>query len=167
MPNKRKKQYAIARLISQPVYLYAFQTLREQLKLVFPKGQYQLVGTKRKHYGFNYGIDMIDRLNLLKTGRMCSFLIQKLLCIEKQLTRRNKLRLGTAISSRHHYFDKAKPKCVAEIKIQSNRIQSIAFHPTKPLILTSSGEDKTAKLWKMKSNYEVKCLVTLVGLVNS
>ena len=36
MSNKRKKQYAIAYLISQPVYLYAFQTLREQLKLVFP-----------------------------------------------------------------------------------------------------------------------------------
>jgi hypothetical protein len=167
MPINRKKQYSIANLISQPVYLYSFQTLREQLKLVFPTGQYQLIDIKKKPYRFNYGIYMVDRLSLLKTGRLCSLLIQKLLYMKNQPPIRNQSRLGIAISSRHNYFDKVNPECVAEIKIQSNRIQSIAFHPTKPLILTSSGEDKTAKLWKMKSNYEVKCLVTLVGLVNS
>ena len=104
MPTNRKKQYAIARIISQPpVYLYAFQMLNEQLKLVFPTRQYQLFFTKKKPYGFNYGIDMVDRLSLFKTGRLCSLLIQKLLCMKNQLPIRNQLRLGTAISSRHHY----------------------------------------------------------------
>jgi hypothetical protein len=63
----QRKKYAFARLISQAVYLYAFQTLREQLKLIFPTRQYQLFDTKKLPYGFNFGIDMIDHLNLLKT----------------------------------------------------------------------------------------------------
>jgi len=168
MPNNRKKQYAIARIISQPpVYLYAFQMLNEQLKLVFPTRQYQLFFTKKKPYGFNYGIDMVDRLSLLKTGRLCSLLIQKLLCMKKQSPIRNQLRLGTAISSRHNYFDKVEPECVASWEVHSNTVLSAAFHPTEPLIVTGS-YDSTAKLWCMNSaRTAADCVATLAGHGNT
>jgi hypothetical protein len=107
--------------------LYAFQTLREQLKLVFPKEQYQLVGTKRKHYGFNYGIDIIVRLNLLKTGRICSLSIQKLLCIENQPPIRNQLRLGKAISSRHHYRIKMTEKMLGHKFRKLSKLKKFHF----------------------------------------
>jgi WD40 repeat protein len=145
----RKEQYAIASLISQPVYLYSFQTTREQLKLLFPTQQYQLFDTKKQPYRFNYRVDMLDRLNLLKTGRFCTLLIQKLLCMKNQQPIRNKLRLGTAISSRHNYFDKVEPTCVASWVVgQYSHIFSVTFHPTKPLILTCS-YDNIVRLWRM------------------
>ena len=158
-----RRKHALARLISQPVYLYAFQTLREQLKLIFPTRQYQLFDTKKLPYGFNYGIDMLDRLSLLKTGRLCTLLIQKLLCIENQLPIRNQFRLGTAISSRHNYFDKVEPECVASWEGHCGYVTSIAFHPTEPLILTGSS-DNTAKLWRMNSDRTAaECVTTFTG----
>ena len=123
----RKEQYAIASLISQPVYLYAFQTTREQLKLLFPTQQYQLFDTKKQPYRFNYRVDMLDRLNLLKTGSLCTLLIQKLLCIEKQPTIRNQLKLGTAISSRHHYRIKMTEKMLGHKFRKLSKLKKFHF----------------------------------------
>ncbi len=158
-----RKKYAIARIIYQPVYLYAFQMLNEQLKLVFPTGQYQLIDIKKNPYGFKYGVDMVDRLSLLKTGRLCSLLIQKLLCMKNQSPIRNQLRIGTAISSRHNYFDKVKSECVATLKGHNSSILSIAFHPTEPLFVTSS-RNNSAKLWRMNSERTAAdCVAILKG----
>ena len=132
-----RKKHALAYITAQPVYLYAYQTTIKQLKLLFPTRQYQLFLTKKQPYGFNYGVDLLGRLDILKTGRLRSLLIQKLLCIEKQPPIRNQLRLGTAISSRHNYFDKVEPECVASWVVgMYSVIFSVTFHPTDPLILT-------------------------------
>ena len=51
--------------------------------------------------------------------------------------------------------------CVATLLGHSGCVESVAFHPTMPLLATGS-EDKTAKLWQLSDdNSSAKCVATL------
>jgi WD40 repeat protein len=57
--------------------------------------------------------------------------------------------------------------CVATLQGHSSVVQSVAFHPTAPLLATGSW-DNTAKLWRLSSdNSSATCVATLRGHSNS
>jgi WD40 repeat protein len=52
---------------------------------------------------------------------------------------------------------------VATLVGHSQKIRHVAFHPTAPLLATTSN-DKTAKLWQIsRDNSSAKCVATLEG----
>jgi WD40 repeat protein len=61
----------------------------------------------------------------------------------------------------HRYILSAT--CVATLEGHSNAIFSVAFHPTAPLLATSS-DDKTVRLWRLSSvNSSATCVATFEG----
>ncbi len=59
-------------------------------------------------------------------------------------------------------------ECVATLKGHTYSLYSIAFHPTAPLLATSSA-DKTAKLWslsRLPNNSSANCVATLKGHIH-
>jgi WD40 repeat protein len=60
-----------------------------------------------------------------------------------------------------HDFEVAT--CLATLEGHSNRVCSVAFHPTAPLLATGS-DDKTAKLWRFSPDGSTAtCVATLAG----
>ena len=55
------------------------------------------------------------------------------------------------------------PQCVATLQVHSNDINSVAFHPSAPILATGS-DDSTAKLFRLNSDGSAaSCVATLQG----
>ena len=107
-------------------------------------------------------LDHRNRLLMITKARMSAMLVQKLLIDYKTGRLNDILKFATAILSRRPRISSAT--CAATLKGHSSRVNSVAFHPTAPLLATCSN-DKTAKLWQLNyrdlSNYP--CVATLDG----
>ena len=102
-------------------------------------------------------------------------LAERLLCFNSECAVRYALRLGTSRSvlSRRHFFRNSSATCGATLEghrnldnfVKFNRylVNSVAFHPTTPLLATGS-DDCTVKLWLLSSdNSSATCVATLAG----
>ena len=86
----------------------------------------------------------------------------KLLRVPGQQAIRPLARHGTAILSRRHHFDD-EATCVATLAGHSDRVSSVAFRATEPLLATGS-RDNTAKVWRMSADgTAATCVATLAG----
>jgi len=126
-------------LIVSPVYLWAFQTNREQLKLFFPFRSekqpiipqliYEVVMNKKQRY------------DILMKSHLAVILAKKLVGNIRYPRRHSQM-----ILSQQHHFQNVK--CVATLAEHSDVVNCVAFHPTAPLLATGS-DDKTVKLWRL------------------
>ena len=141
-------------LIVSPVYLWAFQTNREQLKLFFPfrsekqpiisQSIYDVVMNKKQRY------------DILMKSHLAVILAKKLVG-----NIRYPQRYSQSILSRQHYFQNVK--CVATLAGHGDVVNCVAFHPTAPLLATCS-TDETVKLWRFSPDGSAAtCVTTLVG----
>jgi WD40 repeat protein len=145
---------------SYPAFLYGFQTAMRQLEAVFPS-----------RYGGSYEINALNamisrvcsqnRLLLIFGGRLCAMLAWRLLCFNGECTVRYAHRLGISVLSQRHSFGNSSATCVATLEGHSGGVQSMAFHPTAPLLATGSDDD-TVRLWLLScDNSSATCVATL------
>ena len=142
----RRDPQLIGVLVARPAFLHAFQSSVKQLQAVFPSlyGRSSFVanalGAMRSR------VSSEDRLLLVSGGRLCAMLARRLLCSNGECAFRNPLRLGTSVLCRR-LLVLPSPFCVATLKGHGRQVNSMAFHPTAPL-LASGSYDKTVKLWR-------------------
>jgi hypothetical protein len=114
--------------------------------------------------------------------------VQRLLRVNGQSTDRKQLRSAISIVSRSHPIKSLEATCVATLEGQTDRVQSISFHPSLPILVTNhcfqtlgeqyfgncvtfhptaailastSSEDKTVKLWRMSWDASATCVADL------
>jgi len=144
-------------IIAEPLYLRAFQTNREQLKLYFPyrSEKHPIIPTEI----YNTIVGKKQRIDLLMKSHLSVILAKKLVGNVRLYPRFHAQRILT----RQHYFQDINIKCVATLEGHSGYVYSVAFHPTAPLLVTGS-HDETAKLWRFSANRSTAtCVATLRG----
>jgi len=125
--------------IIQPVYLWAFQTNREQFRLLFPYRSTKIQNIPQPIYDIilskNQRMDLIMKSNL-------SVILAKKLVANIQNPRKHALR----ISLQKHYFEKKEVKCIGCLDKSC-----FAFHPfaNPPIIATGT---KIPELWQILPN---------------
>ena len=160
--RRRSHPHLIDTLVAQRVFLFGFQTSLKQLQAVFPCHFWILFPDHVTRTALNR-FPLQSRVLLVTQGRLCTMLAQRLLCVQGQRALLNALRHATSTLSRRHISDNSAATCVATLKGHSRPVTSVAFHPTAPLLATSS-EDSTVKLWRLYSNNSsATCVATLKG----
>jgi len=141
-------------LIVSPVYLWAFQTNREQLKLFFPfRSEKQPI---IPHSIYDVFINKKQQCDLIMKSHLAVILAKKLVGNIRYPRSHSQM-----ILSRQHYFQKVK--CVETLAEHSDVVNCVAFHPTAPLLATGS-DDKTVKLWRLSPDASTAtCVSTLNG----
>lgn len=129
-------------LILRPVYLWAFQSNREQLRLL------QQCRYEKSHIIPQpiYDIDMNNkqRNDLLMKSHLAVILSKKLVGNIRYPSRH-----AQRILTQQHYFQDMK--CVATMEQNRNSFLSFAFHPTEPILATGS-DDWDVKLWRLSDD---------------
>ena len=75
-------------------------------------------------------------------------LAERLLCFNGEYAVRYALMLGTSVlSRRQNFFRNSCATCVVTLVGHSDLVNSVAFHPTAPLLATGS-RDNTVRLWR-------------------
>jgi len=146
-------------IITQPVYLWAFQTNREQLRRLFPFRSEKLPIIPQQIYDII--INKNQKKDLLIKSYLSVILVKKLVG-NIRYPRRHALR----ILSQQHDFTKRKIRCIATLSGNSKYVCSIAFHQTMPLLATSSFTKNTKicwlKLWNISLDYSsYTCVITI------
>jgi len=141
-------------LIVSPVYLFAFQTNREQLKLFFPFRSEKQPIIPQPIY--DVVMNKKQRCDLIMKSHLAVIVAKKLVGDIRYPQRH-----AQSILTRQHYFQNVK--CVATLEAHGDVVNCIAFHPTVPLFATGS-DDKTVKLWRLSSDASTAtCVSTLNG----
>ena len=147
--RRRRNPHVIGDLVAHPAFLYGFQVTAKQLGVGLPS-RYG-IGVSSNFRSLN-AIDSrvkvcsLNRLLLMNGGRLCAILAQRLLCFNSHCAVRDALRLGTSVISQRHFFDYSSATCVATLAGHSRWVNTVAFHPTAPLLVTGS-EDSIVRLW--------------------
>ena len=154
----------IADLVEQPVLLYGFQTTLKQLQHYY-RCRY---GSSFQPKAFHAMLNRVcsrSRLLLIAGGSLCTMLAKRLLCFNGECDVRDPVRLGRSVLSRRHFLDNSTPICGATLVENKNRVSSVAFHPTSPLLATGFYNfDKTVKLWRLSPDGSAAtCVATLEG----
>jgi len=147
-------------IIAQPLYLSAFQTNREQLKLYFPyrSEKHPIIPTEI----YNTIVNKKQRIDILMKSHLSVILAKKLVGNVRLYPRFPRFHVQK-ILTRLHYFQDINIKCVATLEGHSGYVYSVAFHPTAPLLATGS-LDHTAKLWRFSADGSAAtCVATLTG----
>ena len=164
---RRAKHQLIGDFVACPAFLHAFQAAVKQLQAVFPS-RYRRSFEANALNAMRSRVTVCseNRLLLITGGRLCAMLARRLLCFNGECAVRDALRLGTSALSRRHFFRNSSATCVATLAAHSNWVQSVAFHPTAPLLATGSS-DNTVKLWLLSSdNSSATCVATLAAHSN-
>ncbi len=143
--RRRRDPQLIGDLVARPAFLHAFQSAMKQLQAVFPSRYTRSFAANALH-AMRSRVSSEDRLLLVSAGRLCAMLARRLLCSNGECVFRNPLRLGTSVLCRR-LLVLPSPFCVATLKGHGRQFNSMAFHPTAPL-LASGSYDKTVKLWR-------------------
>ncbi|MFM8490649.1 MAG: WD40 repeat domain-containing protein [Candidatus Methylopumilus sp.] len=145
-------------IIAEPLYLWAFQTNREQLKVYFPyrSKKHPIIPTEL----YNTIVGKKQRIDILMKSHLSVILVKKLVGNVRLYPRFPRFH-AQRILTRQHYFQDIK--CVETLAGHSNKVYSVAFHPTALLLATGS-YDKTAKLWRFSDDGSAAtCVATLAG----
>jgi len=145
-------------IIAQPLYLSAFQTNREQLKLYFPyrSEKHPIIPTEI----YNTIVNKKQRIDILMKSHLSVILAKKLVGNVRLYPRFPRFHVQK-ILTRLHYFQDIK--CVATLAWHRDSVLSVAFHPTAPLLATGS-RDNTVKLWRFSADGSAAtCVATLAG----
>jgi WD40 repeat protein len=122
---------------AKPAYLWLFNKNQRQLELIFT----------RRQITFTMPLETITlnpkhRLDLLTKGSLSVVLVSRLVGLERSMSLVKK-----RILSRLHVLPPiSPPTCIATMRRHTEGVTSLAFHPTQPL-LASSSYDNTVKLW--------------------
>jgi len=146
-------------IITQPIYLWAFQTNREQLRLLLPFRSEKLPIIPQQIYDIT--INKNQKIDLLFKSYLSVILVKKLVG-NIIYPRRHALR----ILSQQHDFTKRKIRCIATLSGNSKYVCSIDFHQTMPLLATSSFTKRSnicrLKLWNISLDYSsYTCVITI------
>ena len=152
----------IGDLVARPAFLYGFQTALKQLEAVFPS-RYRRPFEANPLNAMRSRVCSENRLLLITGGRLCALLARRLLCFngECAVSRHNASRLGMSILSRRHFFRNSSATCVATVNGYINWVLCVAFHPTAPLLATSSVEKGVNLLRISSDNSSATCVATL------
>ena len=160
--QRRKKPQLIGGFVERPAFLYGFQTALKQLQA----GLRSRHGVSFELSAFNVMRSRVcsqSRLLLITGGRLSVILARNLLRFKGECAVRYDHRLGASVLSRRHVFDKSSATCVATLAGHSSPVNSVAFHPTAPLLATGS-RDNTVRLWLLSSDHSsATCVATLEG----
>ena len=107
-----------------------------------------------------------SRLLLISGGRLCTLLVQRLLCFNGKCAVSNPLRLGISALSRSHFFDDLTVTCPTTLvgHWHYSVVRSVAFDSRDQNLLATSSSDNTAKLWRFSPDGSTAtCVVTLAG----
>jgi len=145
-------------IIAQPLYLWAFQTKREQLKLYFPyrTEKHPIIPTEL----YNMIVGKKQRIDILMKSHLSVILAKKLVGNNKLYPRFPRFH-AQRILTRQHYFQDIK--CVATLVEHSDRVYSVALNSTAPHLATCSN-DGTSKLWCFSAEgctSGITCVATL------
>jgi hypothetical protein len=158
--DRRRKPQPIEALVAQPAFLFAFQTSLKQLRAVF-SSRFQFRFERNPLSAMPIMIGRVNRLLLTAKGRLCTMLAQRLLTAPCHFGVHH-LALGSCALSRLHAFEQSSATCGAILQ-GTRTVNSVAFHPTAPVLATGS-DDKSAKLWRLSSdNSSATCVATLEG----
>jgi WD40 repeat protein len=159
----------IAALIAQPVLELGLHSRLLHLQKAFHQ-------SRCKHHLGKHSLSMMPICASLKIRmwlmKNCSAflikLVQRLLWDNSQSTDRKQLRSAISILSRSHPDNNMLPDCVATLSEHNQfcSISSVAFHPTAPILATSSEDctENTVKLWRLSSdNSAATCVAILTG----
>ena len=160
--QRRTNPQLILGFVERPAFLYGFQSALKQLQ----------AGLRSRH-GVSFELSALNamrsrvcsqsRLLLITGGRLSVILVRKLLRFNGQCAVRYDHRLGASVLSRRHVFDNSSATCVATLRGHSYPVNSLAIHPTAPLLATGSN-DNTVRLWLLSSNNSsATCVATLKG----
>ena len=145
-------------IIAEPLYLWAFQTNREQFKFYFPhrSEKHPIIPTEI----YNTIVGKKQRIDLLMKSHLSVILAKKLVGNVRLYPRYPRFHAQRILTQQHYFQD---IKCVATLAGHSSGVRSVAFHPTATLLATGS-DDNTAKLWHFSPDGStVTCVTTLVG----
>ena len=160
--RRRRDPQVIGDFVACPAFLHAFQAAVKQLQAVFPSGHRRSFEANAFQAMRSY-VCSGTTLLLITGGRLCALLAQRLLCFDGDCAVRDSLRLGTSALSRRHFFRTSSATRVATLEGHIHGVNSIAFHPTAPLLATGSS-DRTVRLWLLSSkNDSATCMATLKG----
>ena len=144
--RRRRGPQLIGDFVARPAFLHAFQSAVKQLQAVFPS-RYTRSFAANALDAMRSRVSSEDRLLLVSGGRLCGMLARRLLCFNGECAVRDALRLGTSALSRRHFFRNSSATCVATLKGHGRQVNSMAFHPTAPL-LASGSHDNALRLWQ-------------------
>ena len=147
--------------IAEPVFLYGFQILSNQLQIVFP---HHFPITRRS--SVEYPIDVqINPLNLLKLLRnqISVHLVKKLLngnglCSKFQKT------IARAILSRFVQFDASSSSCIGFLAGQTQTTKKVTFSPDGSIVAITCGP--IVKICKIDPNGSLVCQHMLTHATN-
>jgi len=142
---RRRDPQLIGYLVARPAFLHAFQSAMKQLQAVFPS-RYRRSFAANALDAMRSRVSCENRLLLVSAGGLCAMLARRLLCSNGECVFRNPIRLGTSVLCRR-LLVLPSPFCVKTLKGHGRQVNSMAFHPTAPL-LASGSHDKTVKLWR-------------------
>ena len=169
--RRRGNPVLIDDFVARPALLYGFQIALKQLEVVFSTRHSVSLEINALNAAFAIGSRVChqNRQVLINGGRLCSILAQRLLCFDGHCAFYHPLALrpGTSVLSRRHFFNNSSAphvmNYVARLESHGYSVNSVAFHPTAPLLATGS-DDNTVKLWLLSSdNSSATCVATLAG----
>ena len=145
--RRRRNPELIGDLVARPAFLHSFQAAVKQLQAVFRiPSRYKCSFEAYALNAMRSRVCSENRLLLITGGRLCAMLARRLLCFNGECAVRDALRLGTSALSRRHFFRNSSVTCVATLAQHRYWVDSVAFHPTAPLLATGSGDN--ARLWR-------------------
>ena len=145
-------------LLAKQAQLWLLNKNQRQLELIFTRRQNTLIMPLG-----NVTLNHQHRLRLLAKGGLSVLLVSRL------LVSRN-MQLAKRILSRLHVLPPiSHPTSVATIREPTHYVESVAFHPTLPL-LASGSRDATVKIWDCsipQNTHLVADLTEHTGTINS
>jgi WD40 repeat protein len=148
--EQKQKQSLIDSTLSRPAFSDLFRSCLNQPNAVYT-GYYPFRFSRPSMFtiGSNIG-SQNNRLQLVAGARLCSMLVQRLLCMSGQLNSKNFMKSFSAILSRRHFFNEENPiETLAEHR-HYHCVYSVAFDKSGEFFVSGSS-DKTARLWRMSA----------------
>ena len=161
-----RKNGAMSLLLEFSVFAWSSQFAAKQLELFVQQMNGRVMGrllfnTRRAlPEAMMRSVSFYSRNALLTCGGLKVELVKRLLSYKGKMCKDGFSHAMSVVSQLHKFLG---PTCVATLEAKCVWVNSVAFHPTAPLLATGSW-DNTAKLWRLSSdNSSATCVVTLEG----
>jgi len=145
-------------IIAQPLYLWAFQTNREQLKRYFPfrSEKHPIVPIEI----YNIIVGNKQRIDLLLKSHLSVILAKKLVSNNDLYQRYSRFQVGRILTQQHYFQD---IKCSANLAGHSDWFCFVSFQPTTQFLATGS-HNKITKLWRFSDDGSTATLVATLAV---